>query len=173
MLISSHVLRAAPANVFLTPKMSAKLEKNSIFKRETQNLPTGAAMGRVRPPPSGPPRPRAHPASPPRANSTPGPPPTRLMRRLPIHLHRSCKCSTLQSSKVGWSSLAGKSPARPPAHPRPRDLFYSIRSAACTASSPIHVLLADYESLCGRSLRKHWTLAFRYVRAMAQLARGK
>ena len=31
-------------------------------------------------------------------------PPTRLMRRLPIHLHRSCKCSTLQSWLVffGW-----------------------------------------------------------------------
>jgi len=161
LLISSYVLRAAPAHVFLTPNMSAKLEKNSIFKRETQNLPTGAAMGRVRPPPSGPPRPRAHPASPPRANSPPGPPPLHAANASAAHslAHKLyCKCSTLQS----WLSyLAGKSPARPPAHSRPRDLFCSIRSAPCTASSPIHVLLADYESMCGRSMRKHWTMAIR------------
>ena len=125
----------AQANVFLTPKMSAKLKKSILngrrIRQRAQHLPTGAAMGRVRPPPSGPPRPRAHPASPPRANSTPGPPPTRLMRRLPIHLHRSCKCSTLQSSKVGWSSLAGKSPA--PARPHPRFFIHSILRPATRA----------------------------------------
>ena len=58
-------------------------------------------------------------------------PPTRLMRRLPIHLHRSCKCSTLQSSKVGWSSLAGKSPA--PARPHPRFFIHSILRPATRA----------------------------------------
>ena len=100
---------------------------------------TGKA--RASPPTSGPPRPRAHPASPPRTKSTPGHP-TRLMRlRLPIRLHRSCTCSTLQlvGLLVCWYAPRPRPP--PPA----RSLPIPLCGLHCELAYS-RVLLADYKS---------------------------
>ena len=92
----------AQANVFLTPKMSAKLKKSILNgRRICQRAQQWAECART--PAARPARERIlrhRRAQIARLDI----PPTRLMRRLPIHLHRSCKCSTLQSWLVffGW-----------------------------------------------------------------------